>query len=124
MKKYLTIIVVAFLLIFVGAALMQDPEEARARYAKEQQDKQKLKDQAEERTKAFNDGIAELSGTKCTKDGKAMIGEHQARTLKCGWGKPERVNRTITGNTTREQWVYGNRNYLYFVDGVLTSIQN
>lgn len=25
---------------------------------------------------------------------------------------------------SREQWVYGNGNYLYFEDGTLTSIQN
>lgn len=40
------------------------------------------------------------------------------------WGKPFRVNRTTTRYGTREQWVYGGGNYLYFENGVLTSIQN
>jgi hypothetical protein len=40
------------------------------------------------------------------------------------WGEPKSVNRTIAGNITHEQWVYGNGNYLYFSDGKLTSIQN
>ena len=40
------------------------------------------------------------------------------------WGKPQKVNRTTTRYGTSEQWVYGDGNYLYFEDGVLTSIQN
>ncbi|MFD0710878.1 stalk domain-containing protein [Paenibacillus sp. GCM10027626] len=41
-----------------------------------------------------------------------------------GWGEPEYINKTTTSYGTFEQWVYGNYNYLYFNDGVLTSIQN
>ena len=40
------------------------------------------------------------------------------------WGEPESINRTVTGNHVYEQWVYGYPNYLYFEDGILTSIQN
>ena len=40
------------------------------------------------------------------------------------WGKPKSVNRTTSAYGTREQWVYGGGNYLYFENGVLTSIQN
>jgi len=40
------------------------------------------------------------------------------------WGTPERINRTTTAAGTREQWVYGSGNYLYFDDGVLETIQN
>lgn len=40
------------------------------------------------------------------------------------WGKPNEINRTITQNKTREQWVYGNGNYLYFEDSTLVTIQN
>ena len=59
----------------------------------------------------------------CIKDGSAYIGEPQERTVKCGWGKPRKINRTITEYGVREQWVY-NGGYLYFKDGILTSIQN
>ena len=40
------------------------------------------------------------------------------------WGKPRSINRTTNAHGTREQWVYGYPNYLYFTNGVLTSIQN
>lgn len=68
----------------------------------------------------------DLLGIACKKENKghAIIGEHQARTRKCGWGKPQHINRTIRANYEREQWVYGGHNYLYFENGVLTSIQN
>lgn len=46
-----------------------------------------------------------------------------ASEAKDSWGNPYDINRTITINKTREQWVYGNRKYLYFENGVLTTIQ-
>jgi len=39
------------------------------------------------------------------------------------WGKPQSINRTIGSYGTHEQWVYGG-GYLYFQNGVLTTIQN
>ena len=35
----------------------------------------------------------------------------------------EKVYKTINSSGTHEQWVYGGGNYLYFDDGVLSSIQ-
>ena len=43
---------------------------------------------------------------------------------KLSWGNPKSINRTHTGTSIHEQWVYGSGNYLYFEDGVLTTIQN
>ncbi len=40
------------------------------------------------------------------------------------WGKPQRIKTTTNKWGERQQWVYGNGNYLYFEKGVLTSIQN
>ena len=40
------------------------------------------------------------------------------------WGKPERINTTVTARGTKEQWVYGLRNYLYFENGYLVSSQS
>ena len=40
------------------------------------------------------------------------------------WGAPLRVHRTTTDGGTREQWVYGDSNYLYFENGRLVTIQN
>jgi len=47
---------------------------------------------------------------------------------RCGalaaWGQPQKVNTTTNSYSTSEQWVYGNGNYLYFKNEILTSIQN
>ena len=40
------------------------------------------------------------------------------------WGKPNKINKSTNQFGTREQWVYGDGNYLYFENGVLKSIQN
>lgn len=49
-------------------------------------------------------------------------------TTQTNWGHPTHVNRTITAAGVREQWVYRNAanrsQYLYFVNGKLTAIQN
>lgn len=65
-------------------------------------------------------------GVKCIKadKGGAAIGDTEARIRKCGWGKPQRINRTTTAHGVREQWVYGGGNYLYLKDGVVTAVQN
>jgi hypothetical protein len=39
------------------------------------------------------------------------------------WGRPEDVNRTITANRNREQWIYSG-GYIYIENGVVTAIQN
>lgn len=52
------------------------------------------------------------------------IGMTRAEVLASNWGKPQRVHRTTNTFGTSEQWIYGGHNYLYFQDGVLTSIQN
>lgn len=58
------------------------------------------------------------------KKGGVSIGMNQDDVLKSSWGKPKKVNRTTNAYGTSEQWVYGGHNYLYFKDGILTSIQN
>lgn len=40
------------------------------------------------------------------------------------WGLPEDINSTSGSWGIHEQWVYGGGNYLYFENGILTSIQN
>lgn len=52
------------------------------------------------------------------------IGMTQEDVIASSWGRPEKVNRTTNARGTREQWVYGSGNYLYFEDGILVSIQN
>lgn len=52
------------------------------------------------------------------------IGMTKADVLASSWGKPQRINKTTNAYGTHEQWVYGNGNYLYFENGLLTTIQN
>lgn len=52
------------------------------------------------------------------------IGMSQEEVIASSWGKPHSVHRTTSSFGTHEQWVYGSRNYLYFENGVLTTIQN
>ena len=54
----------------------------------------------------------------------ARIGMTTQTVLDCGWGEPDRVNRTVTATGVREQWVYDDGSYLYFDNGKLTAIQD
>ncbi len=51
------------------------------------------------------------------------VGMTQDDVLASSWGKPRKINRTTTARSTSEQWVYDG-GYLYFDDGILTTIQN
>lgn len=54
-------------------------------------------------------------------DGKVKIGMTK-EMCKLSWGDPKEINETITSASKSEQWVYAD-NYLYFKNGVLTTIQ-
>lgn len=51
------------------------------------------------------------------------LGMTEQDVIDSSWGKPRKINRTTNKYGVREQWVYDG-GYLYFEDGVLTSIQN
>lgn len=52
------------------------------------------------------------------------IGMSKSEVENSTWGEPEDINRTITAYGTREQWCYSNYRYIYFEDGIVTSIQD
>lgn len=52
------------------------------------------------------------------------IGMTQLEVLNSSWGKPNHINKTTGSYGVHEQWVYGGNNYLYFENGILTTIQN
>lgn len=59
-------------------------------------------------------------------EGTIRIGMTKEVAEAC-WGRPLDINRTVTANMVREQWVYGsvgNRRYLYFRNGILDSFQD
>ena len=77
------------------------------------------KDQQEAEVQAARAAAAALAA----KPG-ARIGMTMKQVLNgTNWGKPDKINRTITAKTVTEQWVYEN-GYLYFTNGFLTAIQN
>ena len=47
-----------------------------------------------------------------------------AEQCRASWGRPRDINRTTGSFGEHEQWVYDGYNYLYFEDGILTTIQN
>ena len=67
--------------------------------------------------------IAKAEKAAKRKEG-VRLGMSEEDVLASSWGRPESVNRSIGTWGTHEQWVYGDGNYLYFRNGVLTSIQN
>jgi hypothetical protein len=69
--------------------------------------------------KQIDDKKAGLASTQ-----GVIIGMTKDAVLKSSWGKPQKINTTTNSYGTREQWVYGNRNYLYFENDILVSIQN
>jgi hypothetical protein len=54
-------------------------------------------------------------------DGNVNVGM-TSEMCRWSWGEPSKINRTTTARGNNEQWVYSN-NYLYFENGVLTTIQ-
>jgi len=79
-------------------------------FARQQIAAAERKEQAEERKQKRSRGV--------------HIGMSKDDALASSWGKPEKINTTTNVYGTREQWVYGGSGYLYFENGVLTSIQN
>lgn len=57
------------------------------------------------------------------KSAGVRIGMSAERVLLSDWGKPESVRKTTNRYGLSEQWSYGYNHYLYFENGVLTSIQ-
>ena len=52
------------------------------------------------------------------------IGMTKTEVENSTWGKPEKINRTKTSYGTHEQWCYSTYKYIYFEDGIVTSIQD
>jgi hypothetical protein len=72
-----------------------------------------------------DDQAQAAAAVELAKKPSARIGmtAKQVRTS-TNWGEPASVNRTMVSGHTHEQWVYGDRQYLYFDNGRLTAIQN
>lgn len=84
----------------------------------------KINQQAEDKRKQIDAANAAKDIAKAKKSQGVTIGMSVDDVLASSWGKPNSINTTTTSTTVRQQWVYGNRSYLYFTNGVLTTIQN
>ena len=100
---------------------MADEEPAwvasRAEEKKRQAEVDRLYAAEEKKRQAEVDRLAKLPGVQIGMTANQVINQ-------TSWGRPSSVNRTTTSAGTREQWVYGSRNYLYFTNSILTAIQN
>ena len=56
-------------------------------------------------------------------DGSAVIGMTQNELYVCGWGRPDKINSTITANRTWLQLVYYGTGYVYIINGIVSTIQ-
>ena len=119
----------------------QQLEEARK---KEAADQEKRKQEMELKAKqdAASSAKASAASAQAKKDRRAALikkyGEKDGATIADGkvaigmtaqmcteaWGKPQDIHRTTGTWGVHEQWVYGLSSYLYFENGLLTTIQN
>ena len=97
-------------------------EEKIANEQKEKEEEIKL---AKERNERYN-RLQKKYGNRIGRliiDKKVELGMTKKMCIE-SWGEPEDINTTAGSYGTHEQWVYGSGNYLYFENGILTTIQN
>lgn len=90
-------------------------EEEKARLAA---DKQKYQERLAELTRKYGKSTA-----KDIMEGYVRTGWGKEKCIE-SWGEPRSINKSTGAWGVHEQWVYGDGNYLYFENGILTSIQN
>ena len=86
----------------------------QAEEEKVEEDRYRARQQAIEQEKAR---LASLPGVRIGMTSDEVLNHSN-------WGTPDDINLTITVQGTFEQWVYGYSNFLYFTNGILTTIQN
>lgn len=79
----------------------------------------------EESIKKYNENKEkeELEKEKESLKPNPSIGMTKEEIIESSWGKPNDINKTTTRYAVREQWVYSNSRYIYFEDGLVTTIQ-
>ncbi len=107
-------------------AMAEVERQAKLRQAKAEQREKlriaKAKQQAKQRrTRLYNTYGEDIANIILQQ--KVRIGMTSAMCIE-SWGRPSDINKTIGAWGVHEQWVYGLSSYLYFEDGVLTTIQN
>jgi hypothetical protein len=57
-------------------------------------------------------------------EGRKVFVGMTAEQVRFSWGAPEEINTTVLQGVKQEQWVYGDGNYIYLENGVVTAIQD
>lgn len=111
---------------FVDELVLTPAEEVYARRAEEERQREEarlaLEKEQQERKAALIRKYGK-SNAELILSGRVRIGMTQAMCREA-WGVPDDINRTSGSWGVHEQWVYGLGSYLYFENGILSSIQN
>lgn len=97
--------------------------EARERKDRETAQAKAVQRRLEERTAAVKAKRWPAEIERAVIDRKVMLGMN-AEQVTMSWGRPERINETLTAGRRSEQWVFGGRSYVYLDNGKVTSIQS
>lgn len=86
---------------------------------------QRRQERRQERLERFQNKYPHLSldVLDTIESGKVFLGMQKDLVI-MSWGIPRSINKTTASYGAHEQWVYSIGNYLYFEDGILTTIQN
>lgn len=117
--------------LIVESTIYEKEKEDAARIANEKriaEEKQTIEDErlALKELQQRRQGLLKKYGKKYTElilKGYVETGMNKQMCIE-SWGKPDDVNKTSGSFGVHEQWVYGNSSYLYFENGILTTIQN
>ncbi len=96
----------------------------RVRQEKQAQEEKKAQQRAEKKAERERAKRFEEQRRQAAKPSPRIGMTRRQVVNDTNWGRPYDINRTTSGSGVREQWVYGNRRYLYFDNGVLTVIQD
>ena len=111
---------------FVDELLLTPAEAVYAQRAEEERQREEARIQREKEEREHKASLYRKYG-KQTADlilaGKVRIGMTR-EMCRAAWGSPDDINRSSGSWGVHEQWVYGLGSYLYFENGILSSIQN
>lgn len=125
--SFLTKSILAIFLIFLGMPYLFGGPSFQSYKDKAQEQKAKIENAPlTEKGKKIKTKHPDWTNEICnTVADKKIYAGMTADQVKAAWGKPYKINSTITGNIEHEQWVmheYGN-DYVYFDNGIMTSLQ-
>lgn len=106
-------------------AKRQKAAAAQAKKKKQEEERAKINAERAKQDRENHERLVRLYGQQkadMIERGEVAIGFTKAM-CKEAWGSPSSVNTTENKYGKHEQWVYGGGRYLYFENGVLTTIQ-